>query len=89
MLQRKGRLWVVSDNGEETSVTDRFRFEYHSPEGVYVMDTEPSLEAKPLYARTLRRAGSDEPLPPEEHTQVLARIIAMLQFSGDAFQVIN
>lgn len=88
-LERKGRLWVISDRGEEVRVTDRFRFEYSSPEATYVMETEPSLDGRPLYTRTLEREGSTEPLSPEEHERVLKRILVMLQFSNDPFKLIQ
>ncbi|MFB9990536.1 hypothetical protein ACFFLM_00855 [Deinococcus oregonensis] len=88
-LTRKGFLWVESVAGERVQVTDRFRMEYQDGDQLYVLETEPSLEAKPIYARTLTREGAGPPLSGSEREQVLQRILTLLEFSRDPYVLVN
>jgi hypothetical protein len=88
-LTRKGFLWVESAAGERVQVTDRFRVEYQDGDHLYVVETEPSLDAKPIYASTLTREGGGPPLSDPEREQVLYRILTLLEFSQDPYVLVR
>ncbi|WP_157451585.1 hypothetical protein [Deinococcus aquatilis] len=88
-LTRKGFLWVESSAGERVQVTDRFRMEYQDGDQLYTVETEPSLDAKPIYVSTLTREGGGAPLPDAEREQVLRRILTLLEFSQDPYVLVR
>lgn len=89
MLKRKGVWWVESGDDERVQKKDRHRYEYQHGTDLYTIYTEPDFDTLPLYVETLKKEGQAGPLSQQEAEQVLARVIAMLQFSGDPFQIIH